>query len=192
MMEEVRVDATEQVLFAALLRREPVALEALYQRHGRAVLALARRVLRVDGAAEEVVQEVFIKLWDKPDVYDPDRGSLRSFLLRMAHGRAVDRIRSEVARNRRDQQHFEQRGDVVDDVESEAWQLIRRELLRDAMTDLSPDERAAISLAYFGGHSYREVAALLQQPEGTIKSRIRLGLNKLATVLESRGLGARP
>ena len=191
-MEEVRVDATEQVLFAALLRREPVALEALYQRHGRAVLALARRVLRVDGAAEEVVQEVFIKLWDKPDVYDPDRGSLRSFLLRMAHGRAVDRIRSEVARNRRDQQHFEQRGDVVDDVESEAWQLIRRELLRDAMTDLSPDERAAISLAYFGGHSYREVAALLQQPEGTIKSRIRLGLNKLATVLESRGLGARP
>ena len=182
--------SSDEELVVAVAQGHPPALELIYQRHGGPIYALARRVLVDDSLAEEVVQEVFLKLWQEPERFDPQRGALRSFLYRQAHSRAVERIRAEEARRRREDRHDRENLRMPDDLETEAWQLIRSELVKEAVADLSEGEREAITLAYFGGKSYREVAAQLDVPEGTIKSRIRLGLAKLADRLESRGLGA--
>ena len=182
--------SSDDELVVAVAQGHPAALELIYQRHGGAIYALARRVLAEDSLAEEVVQEVFLKLWQEPARFDPQRGALRSYLYRQAHSRAVERIRSEEARRRREDRHDRENVLASEDLETEAWLLIRSELVKEAVAELSDGEREAITLAYFGGKSYREVAADLAVPEGTIKSRIRLGLGKLAARLEARGLGA--
>lgn len=179
-------------LVAAVARQDEAALAEAYRRHGAAVYGLATRVLADADQAQEVVQEVFLRLWTEPDRYDASRGALRSFLTRQAHSRAIERVRAEEARRRREERHDREDARPLTDVEGEAWQLIRSELVGQALDQLSDGERRAISLAYFGGHSYREVAAILDLPEGTVKSRIRLGLAKLASHLEDSGLGVRP
>jgi RNA polymerase sigma-70 factor (ECF subfamily) len=191
-MEPQLKDLDDASLVAAVGRSDERALQELYERHGPAVYGLARRVLVDPDRAEEVVQEVFLRLWNEPERFDPSRGKLRSYLNRQAHSRAVERVRSEEARRRREERHDRENLDPTYDVEVEAWALIRSELVKEALDDLSDGERQAITLAYFGGHTYREVAVMLDLPEGTIKSRIRLGLNKLADRLEATGLGARP
>jgi RNA polymerase sigma-70 factor (ECF subfamily) len=137
---------------------------------------------------------VFVRLWQRPERFDPARGQLEGFLLRDAHGRAVDRLRSDAARRAREARHEldKERFERPADIEREVWDLIRSEKVKDALEQLSQRERDAITLAYFGGHTYREVASILEEPEGTIKGRIRLGLQKLASVLEASGMGARP
>ncbi len=157
------------------------ALEELYKAYGGAVKSLASRVLRDEALAEDVVQDTFVGFWRSPGKYDPSRGSLRTFLLTIAHRRAVDTVRSEQARTRRelvppDPDHF----DLVDEVlAGELAQEVQR-----ALSGLPEGERQAIAMAYFGGLSYVEVARRLGAPEGTVKSRIRSGMQKLATSLE--------
>ena len=184
-------DLDDAALVAAVAHSDQRALEELYERHGPALYGLARRVLVDADRAEEVVQEVFLRLWNEPERFEPDRGALRSFLYRQVHSRSVERIRSEEARRRREERHDREALPSDYDVEAEAWQLIRSELVKDAVARLSEGEREAITLAYFGGRTYREVAEQLDLPEGTVKSRIRLGLNKLASELDAAGLGAR-
>jgi RNA polymerase sigma-70 factor (ECF subfamily) len=168
------------------------ALAEVYRRHGDGVFGLARRVLGDQAMAEEVTQEVFLRLWDEPHRYDADRGALRSFLLRQAHSRAVERVRAEEARRRREDRVDREAVPSPPDVEQQALAGIGNEALADALAGLSEGERQAIVLAYFGGHSYREVAARLDLPEGTVKSRIRLGLAKLADRLDAAGLRTQP
>jgi RNA polymerase sigma-70 factor (ECF subfamily) len=168
---------------------EEEALAELYRRHGSGVYGLALRLLGRSDLAEEVLQEVMVSLWERPDRFDPARGNLRPFLLRVAHGKAVDRLRSETARGRREDRHERRRERDDADLEREVLELLRAETVREAVGTLSEGERRAIELAYFDGHSYREVAAILRQPEGTIKGRIRLGLRKLADRLDAAGLG---
>jgi len=188
---EDRQQLDDATLVAAVGESDQLALKELYRRHGPAVYGLARRVVVDADRAEEVVQEVFLRLWNEPERFDPTRGALRSFLYRQAHSRSVERIRSEEARRRREERHDREQLHPAYDVEIEAWELIRSELVKDALDTLAEGEREAITLAYFGGRTYREVAVLLDLPEGTVKSRIRLGLNKLADQLEAAGLGAR-
>lgn len=183
---------TDAQLVAALERRDQRALEELYQRYVPVVLGLARRVLNDQSMAEEVVQEVFLRLWNEPRRFDATRGTLKGFLARQAHSRSVDRIRSEEARRRREERYERESVAVAPVPDQEVWGNVRAEGLREALGRLSEGEREAIALAYFGGHSYREVATRLQLPEGTIKSRIRLGLGKLSTSLEAMGLEAQP
>ena len=190
-MEPQLKDLDDASLVAAVARSDELALQELYQRHGAAVYGLARRVLVDPDRAEEVVQEVFLRLWNEPERFNPTRGQLRSFLNRQAHSRAVERVRSEEARRRREERHDRENVGPAYDVEIEAWELIRSELVKEALDELSDAERQAITLAYFGGHTYRDVAVMLDLPEGTIKSRIRLGLGKLADKLDATGLGAR-
>jgi RNA polymerase sigma-70 factor (ECF subfamily) len=153
-------------------------------------------VLRSTELAEEVMQEVFARLWRQPDRFDPERGSLKSFLFCEAHGRAVDQWRSDTARRRREERALGGVGpDDVDvhgsDIEREVWDHVQAEKVREVLDGLPDTEREAILLAYFGGHTYREVATLMDQPEGTVKSRIRSGLRRLADALENAGYGAR-
>jgi len=186
-----RLDALDDGgLASALESGEERALEEVYARHGAAVYALARRVLGDSERAEDVVQEVFLRLWTSPERFDPVRGALRSFLNREAHSRAIERLRTEAARSRREERHDRERVEPAYDVEAEVLTSIRTESMKAALAELSEGERTAIILAYFGGRTYREVAATLEQPEGTIKSRIRIGLGKLADRLDAQELGA--
>lgn len=170
-----------------MARRDEAALGELYQRYAGSVFCAALRVLSARELAEEVVQDVFVRLWRNPERFDPERGALRPFLLAQSHGGAVDIVRSENARRRReeaDANAVETRSTVEDDV----LDFVVGEKVRDAVGSLCPTEREAISLAYFGGHSYVEVASLLGIPEGTAKSRIRSGLMRLRTALVEGGL----
>lgn len=185
-------DSSDAALVVSVGRWSEDALAELFRRHGGAVLSLARRVLSGDRAgAEEVTQEVFLKLWQQPERFDSQRGSLRSYLLTQAHTRAVDRLRSESARRRRETADATSRAqEPVDDLERQVADLAIAEHVRSAMEQLPDAERQAIVLAYFGGHTYREVAELLDQPEGTVKSRIRTGLRRLKEALAAEGVGA--
>ena len=170
-------------LVVAVGRCQAPALAEIYRRHGGPVLRLAQRLLRDQRAAEDIVQDVFLGLWNHPERFDAERGALRSFLLMKAHGRAVDQLRAERARRDREERDF--RATPVDqyDLEREVWDLAIAERVQTAMATLTESERTAIGMAYFSGHSYREVAELLGQPEGTVKSRIRNGLKTLRSKL---------
>ena len=180
----------DAALVVAIGRWRQDALAEAFRRHAGAVHALARRVLIDDAAAEEVVQEIFLRLWNSPDRFDPDRGTLRSFLLAQSHGRAVDILRSDVSRRRREEKEARVTAEAGYDIEHEVWDLAVADHVKEAVADLPLDERRAIELAYFGGHSYREVAELLGAPEGTVKSRIRSGLRRMRGSLSAAGIGA--
>jgi RNA polymerase sigma-70 factor (ECF subfamily) len=180
-------DASDASLVVAIARYRQEALAEAYRRHGGAVFGLARRVLSDQAGAEEVVQEVFIRLWNAPDRFDSERGSLRSYLLAQAHGRAVDQVRSESSRRRREERDARQTAEAGYDLEREVWDMAVADKVKGALSALPADEGRAIELAYFGGHTYREVAHLLGSPEGTVKSRIRSGLGRLRTHLADEG-----
>ncbi len=180
--------ASDPSLVLALARYRQEALGEVYRRHAGAVFGLAKRILDDQARAEEVVQEVFLRLWNQPDRFDPERGSLRSFLLAQAHSRAVDVLRSETSRRRREERDARQAAAGGYDLDRQVWDLALAEHVRSAMERLHPGERAAVELAYFGGRTYREVAVELGEPEGTVKSRIRNGLKRLRAELAASGV----
>jgi RNA polymerase sigma-70 factor, ECF subfamily len=182
--------ASDAALVVAIARMHELALAEAYRRHGGAVFALARRVLASATLAEEVTQEVFVELWDTPERFDPGRGALRTYLMTKAHGRAVDMLRSESARRRREERIVREQASSGYDIERQAWDLAVAEQVKEAVRSLPTDERTPIEMAYFDGHTYREVATILGQPEGTVKSRIRSGLRRLRAALAQHGVEA--
>ncbi|CAN5159900.1 ECF RNA polymerase sigma factor SigK [soil metagenome] len=175
-------------LVVAVSRYNQDALAEAYRRHAGSVFGLARRLLVEPALAEEIVQEVFLRLWNDPDKFDPGRGSLRSYLLAQCHGRAVDLLRSESSRRRREETDLRRTAEAGYDLEREVWDLTLGEQVRNAIAALPEAERESIRLAYLGGHTYREVATLLDEPEGTVKSRIRSGLKHLRGELVASGV----
>jgi RNA polymerase sigma-70 factor (ECF subfamily) len=175
-------------LMIAIARYNADAFAEAYRRHAGAVFGLCQRLLWERALAEELVQEIFLRLWEQPERFDQARGSLRSFLLMDSHARAVDRIRSDTRRKEREERSA--RAEMVADYDLglEAYDLDIAEQVREALATLSDGERRALELAYFGGHTYREVARILDEPEGTIKSRIRTGLTRLRAQLVERGI----
>ena len=182
-------DVSDAVLVIAISRYDQQALAEAYRRHAGAVFALAQRLLAERAMAEEIVQEVFLRIWNRPEVFDPERGSLRSYLLAQCHGRAVDLLRSETSRRNREEKDARRTAQAGYDVEHEVVDLVVAERVRGALDGLQTSERRAIELAYLGGHTYREVAELLDEPEGTVKSRIRSGLKKMRQSLQDVGVG---
>jgi RNA polymerase sigma-70 factor (ECF subfamily) len=166
-------------LVDAIRDGDQAAFAEVYRVHGGAALGLARRVLAEGSLAEDVVQEVFLRLWRAPGRFDPERGSLRSFLLADVHGRAIDLLRSDRARRRRESHPGVEHAPVSSDPQDEVAARSVAELARRRLRELPDERRRAIELAYFGGYSYREVAQLLGAPDGTVKSWIRAGLAQL-------------
>ena len=186
-------EVSDPQLVTSIARYSEVALAEVYRRHGGAVYGLARRVLNDSAEAEDVTQEVFLRLWNEPGRYDPARGSLRSFLLAQSHARAVDAVRSTSSRRQRESRDALRTARGTYDLQHEVWDLAMADQVGQAMGALPAEERRAIELAYFDGHTYREVARLLQQPEGTVKSRIRNGMRRMRAALadiDLRGVDA--
>lgn len=180
--------ASDATLVVAIARWHEPALAEAYRRHGGAVHSLARRVLGTEAAADDVTQEVFVALWERPERFDSNRGNLRTFLLSVTHNRAVDQLRSQSARAAREERSAQQVASSGYDLERHVWDLHLDEQVRRAVDGLPERERHPIELAYFGGHTYKEVAVLLGEPEGTIKGRIRSGLTRLRQAFEHEGV----
>lgn len=172
-------EVSDAALVVGVGRFHEDALAEIYRRHAGPAYALARRILGDGPLAEEVVQEIFVRLWTEPERFDPERGSLRAWLLSQTHSRCIDRIRSDESRRRRELQDASRTDHASHSVDEEIIDLMVAEKVTQGLQSLSEGERRAIELAYFGGHTYREVAQILGEPEGTVKSRIRSGLRKL-------------
>ncbi len=177
----VKTDRSDTDLVRGVETRDQSDLKEIYDRFGGAVHSVALKVLRNPGLAEDVVQETFVTFWNSPERFDSTRGSLKTYLLTIAHRRAVDIVRSEEARTRRE---LVPPDPDYTSVEEEILTRATSELVHHALTDLDENERKAITMAYFGGLTYVEVADRLGAPEGTVKSRIRNGMRKLAINLE--------
>ena len=181
-------DAGDAQLVTSIGRYSEVALAEVYRRHGGAVFGLARRVLDNTAEAEDVTQEVFLRLWNEPDRFDPARGSLRSFLLAQSHARAVDVIRSQNSRRARESKDAMKTARADYDLQNAVWDLAVADQVAQALAALPDDERRAIELAYFEGRTYVQVARILNEPEGTVKSRIRNGMRRMRGVLDDGGV----
>ena len=175
-------------LVTSIARYSETALAEVYRRHGGAVFGLARRVLNNATEAEDVTQEIFLRLWNEPNRFDANRGSLRSYLLAQAHARAVDAVRSLNARRMREVKDAHRTATTTYDLEHEAWDLAVDDRVAQALGELPSEERRVIELAYFEGYTYVEVAKLLGQPEGTVKGRIRNGMRRMRATLVDAGV----
>ena len=155
------------------------AFAEIYDTLAPTVHGIVRRVVRDPDHAEEVTQEVFVETWRLSPRYSPDRGSVAAWVATIAHRRAVDRVRSEQSSRDRQARHEREAIVVAEGVEAVVTDRLERDRVRRALDLLATPQRQALELAYYGGHTYREVAVLLGAPEGTVKTRIRDGLIRL-------------
>ncbi|MEY9887102.1 RNA polymerase sigma-70 factor (ECF subfamily) [Catenulispora sp. MAP5-51] len=160
------------------------AFDAVYEQLSGPILGVARRILRDPAQAEEVAQEVLVEIWRTACRFDPARGSARAWALTMAHARAVDRVRSVDAAARREARAAELEvvppfDEVVEAVEAR----LDRERVRRCLEGLTELQRESVTLAYYGGYTYSQVAHLLSSPLGTVKTRLRDGLARLRDCL---------
>ena len=182
---EVSADAA---LVRRLLQKDVSAFEQLYDRHSRAVYSLVLRILQQAGTAEEVVQDVFLQLWRNAGQYDASRGPFIPWLLTLARHRALDTLRLKSERQRRREDQTEELPPVVaapPEFEKQLDEKRFAEKVRTLMSFLNPQQRKAIELAYFEGLSHSEIAAVLKEPLGTVKSWIRNGLLRLKEGLQA-------
>jgi RNA polymerase sigma-70 factor (ECF subfamily) len=182
----------DEALMALIRDGDERALATLYDRHGPLVYGLARAIVSADADAEEVTEDVFVTLWTTPERFDPRRGSLRGWIATIARTRSLDRLRSS---KRRQMAHeraavLSEEGTAVGLAESESAD--ERVLLADvrasldhALAALNQDQRRAVELAYFQGLSQSQIAAALGEPLGTVKTRLRDGMNKLRAALSA-------
>ena len=176
-------------LVELVAQKDAGALEALYERYGRPAYSLARRILTDDTLAQDVVQEVFLSLWRDARRFDAGRGTVATYLLSMTHHRAVDVVRREenLRRWRTSDEGLELEPDPKARVEDEVEASERRTEVRAALAELPAAQREALLLAYFGGYTQREVAALVGVPLGTVKTRMAAGMRKMKEALQEAG-----
>jgi RNA polymerase sigma-70 factor, ECF subfamily len=159
----------------------PRAFELIYDRHGGAAFSLAYRMVGNRVAAEDIIQEAFLSIWRSRMRYDRARGSVRTWVLGIVHNRAIDALRRGAPQNRRQEtlDGVEERHEAPERTDVEAARREEARSVRTALETLPDDQRRTIELAYFGGFTHTQIAELLDQPIGTVKGRMRLGLDKL-------------
>lgn len=171
---------TKESLLARITGGDQAAFGALYDEISARVFGLVRRLLVDHAQSEEVTQEVFLEIWQNASRYEPSKGGASTWILTMAHRRAIDRIRSSQSGRDRDvkigiRDYVSDYDNVADTVET----TIEHERVKEAMTQLTELQRQAVSLAYYGGYSHSEVATMLSVPIGTVKTRLRDGMIRL-------------
>jgi len=173
---------------AQLKRGESAAIESLYDRYGRLAYGLAFRILDDRSAAEDVVQEAFVSVWRNAAGFDAGRGGLRNWLLSIVRNRAIDRLRGS-ARTRTEValETAEPVAGVADVWQSVALHLERKQI-KEGFAALPEAQRRTLELAYFGGYTHVEIASQMQVPLGTVKGRMRIGLEKMRSFLEGSGV----
>jgi RNA polymerase sigma-70 factor, ECF subfamily len=172
--------ASDEELLLRVARGDQAAFESLYDRFAGLVYGVVKRVVRDPSQSEEVAQEVLVEAWRIASRFDPERGTARTWLLTMAHRRAVDRVRSEQSsRDRTERIGTRDHQQAFDQVAEEVELRLEHRQVRESLSVLTDLQREAVELAYYGGYTYREVAELLGAPLGTIKTRMRDGLIRL-------------
>jgi RNA polymerase sigma-70 factor, ECF subfamily len=168
------------------------AFETIYERHGGAAFSLAYRMTGSRSAAEDVTQEAFLNLWRSGAHYDRARGSVRTWILGIVHHRAIDALRrtNVHARRRSDDETAAERLEATERVEEDVARRDEAAIVRSALDVLPAEQLQVIELAYYGGFTHVEIAEMLEQPVGTVKGRMRLGLKKLRQALAHGAVGA--
>jgi RNA polymerase sigma-70 factor, ECF subfamily len=185
----VPVEDETRVLFEHMARGHRPALEQLYDRHAHLVFSLALRVLRNQADAEEVVQEVFLQVWREAERYDPARGTPQAWLMMLTRTRAIDKLRAarRLGECRREAAIMEQT--VLPPPPGADDQVAERQLVLGVLAGLSSSHRQLLELAYYEGLTQTEIAGRTGLPLGTVKTRIRMGLEHLRTALNDKGAG---
>ncbi|HEX8456026.1 MAG TPA: sigma-70 family RNA polymerase sigma factor [Pyrinomonadaceae bacterium] len=181
--------STDTELLHAIARGDESALAALYDRYHSILLGLLLRILHSRVEAEDVLQEVFLQIWQRAANFDETRGRPFTWMVTLARSRAIDRLRSLQSRQRADDAALRDAPDDVGDASDDAYHAEQREIVRAALAEIPEEQRRALLLAYFEGLTQSEIAARLNQPLGTVKTRMRSGLGKLRDLLGER-LGA--
>lgn len=180
---------SDEALLAAIKERDERAIAILYERYNGISFGLAYRIVGERNAAEDVVQDAFMSVWRRAVSFEAGRGSVRTWLLSIVHHRAIDRLRGASGRARQDV--------TIDDFErvlsvDDAWGTVethvQRDLLQTSMATLPREQRAAIQMAYFDGYTQQEIATAMDVPVGTVKGRLRIGLQKLRSLLAGAGV----
>jgi RNA polymerase sigma-70 factor (ECF subfamily) len=186
-----RPERTDEDLIASLAGRELSALDVLYDRYHRVAFSMAYRVLGDRGTAEDVVQDAFLSVWRQAKSFRRDRGSARTWLMSIVHHRSIDKLRSHA-----NAPNFVPI-DEAQDRESElagtwhiVWSKLTGDAVRGALATLPTEQRKSIELAFFSGYTHVEIAGLMNVPLGTVKGRMRIGLQKLKGLLEQAETGA--
>lgn len=173
------MEVDDNELMRRIVRRDTHALSALYDRYGPACLALSQRVVGDSSVAEDVVQELFVRVWESPNAYQPARGSVKTWLVTTARSRSIDALRKQRTRNRIQERAGEDQPDYSLPPRRASSTVGR------AVEGLPEDQRRVIELAYFEGLTQAEISEQLKMPLGTTKSRLRLGLSKLKEVFQA-------
>jgi RNA polymerase sigma-70 factor (ECF subfamily) len=178
-------DLADEDLMPLVRRGEANAFEVIYERHSGAAFSLAYRMCGTRAQAEDVVQEAFLSMWRSGARYDRARGSVRTWMLGIVHNRAIDSLRRSVVHDRRraSDEGIEERFEARERTEVEVARLDEAQEIRDALQTLPAEQCRVIELAYFGGFTQTEIADMLETPIGTVKGRMRLGLEKMRAQL---------
>lgn len=190
MTDDIRNLADEEVM-QLVQDGKPRAFEVLYDRHGGAAFSLSYRMVGNRVAAEDITQEAFLSIWRSRLRYDGARGSVRTWVLGIVHNRAIDSLRRSVVHDRRREtiEGMEDRFEARERTDVEAARREEARNIRGALDTLPDEQRRTIELAYFGGFSHSQIAELVDEPIGTVKGRMRLGLDKMRRQL-SEGYAA--
>jgi RNA polymerase sigma-70 factor (ECF subfamily) len=174
-------------LISQVGRGDTRAFATLYDRHSRAAYSLAYRMMGERQAAEDLVQDAFLKLWRAAGSYRVERGSVRTWLLSIVHNRAIDQLRS-LASRRRTQEKIEASAQRSQPSEAfaQSWRNLQSEQVREALKTLPSEQSKVLELAYFSGYTRVEIAEFLDLPLGTVKGRVRLGLKKIRSYFDSQ------
>jgi len=178
----VQADPWDRGVIARIRVGDQVAFAGAYDQYAALVHGVAARLAGPDSAAD-ITQEVFVHLWTRPDRFDPDRGTLRTYLALMARRRAIDVLRSRGRVAEKEAAAAREAPTKVPNIDEAALAMIASEKVRAALDTLPPEQRRAIDLAYMEGLTFRQVAVRTNVPEGTAKSRLRLGLGRLGEAL---------
>ena len=182
-------ELSDAALLARISQSDRQALEALYDRYGRRVFALAARVLNDPEASEEVTQDVFLSVWRRVDSYRPGKGKFTTWLLTIAHNRTIDELRRRRRDLNRNSSDVGDHQNIHGDAPLPADQIVAESeyaMLRRAMANLPREQRRVVEMSYFGGLTQTEISEQTGQPLGTVKTRMRLALKKLREWLKDR------